>query len=97
MHCKEDKIFMGNLGKSVEEIGNVSVKIIVYIVLIGALAATSVVTAITWVNVSTLTSNLGTFFTGLVAMFGIIGTIIGIVYLMKKWKESSSGKNGLEA
>lgn len=85
-----------DLSKGVDEVGNVSVKIIVYVVLIGALATTTVVTGITWLNVTTLTTNLGTFFTGLVAMFGIIGTILGIVYLMKKWKESSS-KGGLEA
>jgi hypothetical protein len=84
------------LSKGVDEVGNVAVKVIIFILLIGALVSTSVVTAITWVNISAITSNLGTFFTGLVGMFGIIGTILGIVYLVKKWKESST-KGGLEA
>jgi uncharacterized Tic20 family protein len=80
--------------EAVNEVGGIAVNLIIYIVIIGALLASSVVTAITFVNISVISTSIGSFFTGLTAMLGLVGTIVGIAlgvqYIMRKSKGGSS-------
>jgi len=88
---------MGKAKEAVNEVGGTMVNIVIYIVIIGALLSSTVVTAITFVNITAMSDDFGAFFTGLTSMLSLIGTIVGIAfgiqYIMKKSKSGSSEVN----
>lgn len=82
---------MGKVGKAVGDTGTVVIQLLVYALIIGSIVGLSTFSALTILNVTTLTSQLVTFFGAIVGFVGLVGTFIGIRWLISSIK--GSGKN----
>ncbi len=71
-----------------EIIGSIAIVIAVVIMsvigalIIGTILASSVFTSLTIINVTAISDQFGSFITGLLAFLAIIGTIVGVVWLV---------------
>ncbi len=72
----------------------VVIMVVITALIVGTLLSSSVFTAITIINVTTLSNSFGSFVTGLVGFLAIIGTILGVVWLISYVKKLF-GKEGM--
>ena len=82
---------MAKVGKAIKEMGNNVVTLLVFALILGSLVSSTAFTALTILNVSTLTAALVTFFGAIVGFIGIVGTFIGLRWLISAIR--GSGKN----
>ena len=82
---------MANVKKGIQNMGDSVVTLLVYALIIGTLVGASAFTALTVLNVTTLTAALVTFFGAIVGFIGIVGTFIGLRWLISAIR--GSGKN----
>jgi len=82
---------MGKLAKSLQDSGNNVISLLVYALIIGSIVGLSAFTSLTVLNVTALTAQLVTFFGAIVGFVGLVGTFIGIRWLIGAIK--GSGKN----
>lgn len=75
----------------------VVIMVVVSALIIGTLLASPVFSAITIINVTLLTEQFGLFVTGLIAFLAIIGTIVGVVWLVFYVKALFDKKTGLQS
>ena len=75
----------------------VVILVVVSALIIGTLLASSVFTSITIINVTALSDQFGLFVTGLVAFLAIIGTIVGVVWLVYYVKALFDKRQGLQS
>lgn len=86
--------------KIIEAIVTVMVVVILVVVsalIIGTLLASSVFSSISIINVTELQDNFGLFVTGLIAFLAIIGTIVGVVWLVFYVKQLFDKETGLQS
>ena len=81
--------------KAVAEGANLVLTIVIYALIIGTLLASTVFTALTIINTTTISTQYGAFVTAVLAFLTIGGTIIGIVWLLKYTKELFAKKSGV--
>jgi len=79
---------MGNVGKGVKDTGDTVVQLLVYALIIGSIIGLSSFSALTILNVTTLTAQLVIFFGAIVGFVGLVGTFIGIRWLISAIKGS---------
>jgi len=79
---------MGHVGKAVKNTGDTVVQLLVYALIIGSIIGLTVFSSLTILNVTTLTSQLVTFFGAIVGFIGLVGTFIGIRWLISAIKGS---------
>ena len=82
---------MAKVGGAIKEMGNNVVTLLVFALILGSLVSSTAFTALTVLNVTTLTAALVTFFAAIVGFIGIVGTFIGLRWLISAIK--GSGKN----
>ncbi len=82
---------MGKIGKAMKETGDTVVQMLVYALIIGSIIGLSAFTSLTILNVTSLTAQLVIFFGAIVGFVGLVGTFIGIRWLLSAIK--GSGKN----
>jgi len=82
---------MGKLGKALKDSGDNVLSLLIYALIIGSIVGLSTFSSLTILNVTTLTSQLVTFFGAIVGFVGLVGTFIGIRWLIAAIK--GSGKN----
>ena len=82
---------MGKIGKSLKDTGDTVVQLLVYALIIGSIIGLSAFTSLTVLNVTTLTAQLVIFFAAIVGFVGLVGTFIGIRWLLSAIK--GSGKS----
>ena len=82
---------MANVKKGIQDMGDSVVTLLVYALIIGTLVGASAFTALTVLNVTTLTSALVTFFAAIVGFIGIVGTFIGLRWLLSAIKGNGKG------
>jgi len=82
---------MAKVGAAIKEMGNNVVTLLVFALILGSLVSSTAFTALTILNVSTLTAALVTFFGAIVGFIGIVGTFIGLRWLISAIR--GSGKN----
>ena len=82
---------MAKLGKSLKDAGDNVLSLLVYALIIGSIVGLSAFSSLTVLNVTTLTSQLVTFFAAIVGFVGLVGTFIGIRWLIAAIK--GSGKS----
>ena len=78
----------------------VVIMVVVSALIIGTLLASSVFDSITIINVTTVSEQFGLFVTGLIAFLAIIGTIVGVVWLVyyvKALFDKDTGLQGITA
>lgn len=79
------------VSQSVADTGNVVLNLLVYALIIGSIVGLSTFTALTVLNVTVLTSQLVIFFGAIVGFVGLVGTFVGIRWLISAIK--GSGKD----
>jgi len=82
---------MGKIGKSLKDTGDTVVQLLVYALIIGSIIGLTAFTGLTVLNVTTLTAQLVIFFAAIVGFVGLVGTFIGIRWLLAAIK--GSGKS----
>jgi len=82
---------MAKVGKALKDTGDTVVQMLVYALIIGSIIGLSAFTSLTILNVTTLTAQLVIFFAAIVGFVGLVGTFIGIRWLLAAIK--GSGKN----
>ena len=68
--------------KSIAIVIAVVIMSVIGALIIGTILASSVFTDLTIINVTTISTQFGLFITGLLAFLAIIGTIVGVVWLV---------------
>lgn len=84
---------MGNVKKGIKDMGDTVVALLVYALIIGSIVGATAFASLTVLNVTTLTSNLVTFFGAIVGFVGIVGTFIGLRWLVSAIKGSGKKDN----
>lgn len=79
---------MAKLGKSLKDSSNNVVMLLIYALIIGSIVGLSAFSSLTVLNVTSLTSQLVTFFGAIVGFVGLVGTFIGIRWLISVIKGS---------
>lgn len=79
---------MGNVGKAVKNTGDTVVQLLVYALIIGSIIGLTAFSSLTILNVTTLTAQLVIFFGAIVGFVGLVGTFIGIRWLISAIKGS---------
>jgi len=79
---------MGKVGNAVKSTGDTVVQLLVYALIIGSIIGLSAFSSLTILNVTTLTAQLVTFFGAIVGFIGLVGTFIGIRWLISAIKGS---------
>lgn len=83
----------------IEAVTTVMVVVILVVIaalIVGTLLASTIFSSLTIINTSALGESFGTFVTGLVAFLAIIGTIVGVVWLVSYVKRLFDKKEGLQ-
>lgn len=81
---------------SIATVMAVVIMVVISALIIGTLLSSSVFSTITIINVTYLSEQFGLFVTGLIAFLAIIGTIVGVVWLVYYVKALFDKKTGLQ-
>lgn len=79
---------MVNVGKGIKMTGDTVISLLVYALIIGSVVGLTAFSSLTVLNVTTLTSQLVVFFGAIVGFVGLVGTFIGIRWLIASIKGS---------
>jgi len=82
---------MGKVGQSLKDTGNTVVQLLIYALIIGSIIGLTAFSSLTILNVTVLTDQLVVFFGAIVGFVGLVGTFIGIRWLISAIK--GSGKS----
>lgn len=82
---------------SVSTVMLVVILVVVSALIVGTLLANTVFSSLTIINTSAISESFGTFVTGLIAFLAVIGTIVGVVWLVGYVKTLFDKKEGLQA
>lgn len=74
----------------------VVIMVVISALIIGTILALPIFSSITIINVTDLQNQFGLFVSGLVAFLAIIGTIVGVVWLVFYVKQLFDKKDGLQ-
>lgn len=83
--------------ESVTTVMVVVILVVIAALIVGTLLANTIFSSLTIINTTELSANFGTFVTGLIGFLAIIGTIIGVVWLVSFVKKLFDKKEGLQA
>lgn len=79
---------MSKVGMGVKNTGDTVVQLLVYALIIGSIVGLTAFSSLTILNVTTLTEQLVVFFGAIVGFIGLVGTFIGIRWLISAIKGS---------
>jgi len=86
-----------DLMESVSTVMSLIILIVIAALIVGTLLANSVFSSLTIINTTALGESFGTFVTNLVAFLAIIGTIVGVVWLVMYVKKLFDKQEGIQA
>jgi len=86
-----------DLMESVSTVMSLIILIVIAALIVGTLLANSVFSSLTIINTTELGESFGTFVTNLVAFLAIIGTIVGVVWLVMYVKKLFDKQEGIQA
>ncbi len=78
----------------------VVILVVIAALIVGTILASSVFTSLTIINTTEVANSFGDFVTNLIAFLAVIGTIVGVVWLVmyvKKLFDKKDGLNGITA
>jgi large-conductance mechanosensitive channel len=73
----------------------VVILVVISALIVGSLLGNSVFTELTIINTTAIAESFGSFVTGLIAFLAIIGTIVGVVWLVKYVRKLFDKDEGL--
>ena len=86
--------------KIIEAVVTVMVVVILIVIaalIVGTILGNTIFSSLTIINITELSENFGLFVTGLVAFLAIIGTVVGILWLVSYIKPMFDKKEGLQS
>jgi len=84
-----------NAQGAITDMSNMVLKIVIYALVIGSILGSTAFTAITIINVSTLSETYGAAIIAITAFLVVGGTIVGILFFWKYAKDLLAKKGGL--
>ena len=81
---------------SITTVMAVVIMVVVSALIVGTLLSNTIFSSISIINVTELSTNFGLFVTGLIGFLAIIGTIVGVVWLVGYVKLLFDKKTGLQ-
>lgn len=79
------------VSKGIRETGDAIMNLLVYALIIGSLVGATAFSTLTILNITTLTAALVVFFGAIVGFVGLVGTFIGLRWLVQAIKGSGKG------
>ena len=73
----------------------VVILVVIAALIVGTILASTVFTSLTIINVTAISNTFGEFVTNLIAFLAVIGTIVGVVWLVMYVKKLFDKKTGL--
>ena len=73
---------MGRVKSQIKEATSTIIALVIAVVVLGTLFALDVVTGVTFINITTFSTNAGALFTGIAAILGAVGAFYGIRWLL---------------
>jgi len=87
-------------GKDIMESVSIVMAVVILVVIsaliVGTLLANTVFSSLTIINTTAIAESFGTFVTNLIAFLAVIGTIVGVVWLVMYVKKLFDKKEGLQ-
>lgn len=81
--------------KAVGTVMAVIIMVVVSALIVGTFLSQTIFSSLTIINVTELSDNFGLFVTGLIAFLAIIGTVVGLVWLVSYIKPLFDKKDGI--
>jgi len=78
----------------------VVIMVVISALIVGTILSNTVFSSLTIINTTAISDSFGLFVTGLIAFLAVIGTIVGVVWLVyyvKKLFDKKSGLQGISA
>ena len=85
-----------DLMDSVSTVMAVVILIVISALIVGSLLANTVFSSLTIINTTAIASSFGSFVTNLIAFLAVIGTIVGVVWLVMYVKKLFDKKEGIQ-
>ena len=81
---------------SVSTVMAVIILVVISALIVGTLLANSVFSSLTIINTTAIADSFGTFVTNLIAFLAVLGTIVGVIWLVMYVKKLFDKKEGLQ-
>ena len=85
-----------DLMDAVSTVMAVVILIVIAALIVGTILANTVFSSLTIINTTEISSSFGSFVTNLIAFLAVIGTIVGVVWLVMYVKKLFDKKEGLQ-
>ena len=85
-----------DLTQSVSTVMTVVILVVIAALIVGTLLANTVFSSLTIINTTAIADSFGDFVTNLIAFLAVIGTIVGVVWLVMYVKKLFDKKEGLQ-
>lgn len=85
-----------DLMDSVSTVMAVVILIVIAALIVGTILANTVFSSLTIINTTAIAESFGSFVTNLIAFLAVIGTIVGVVWLVMYVKKLFDKKEGLQ-
>jgi len=85
-----------DLMDSVSTVMAVVILIVISALIVGTILANTVFSSLTIINTTVISESFGSFVTNLIAFLAVIGTIVGVVWLVMYVKKLFDKKEGLQ-
>lgn len=85
-----------DLTKSVSTVMTVVILVVIAALIVGTILSNTVFSELTIINTTAISDSFGTFVTNLIAFLAVIGTIVGVVWLVMYVKKLFDKKEGLQ-
>ena len=81
---------------SVSTVMAVIILVVISALIVGTLLANTVFSSLTIINTTAIADSFGTFVTNLIAFIAVLGTIVGVIWLVMYVKKLFDKKEGLQ-
>jgi len=81
---------------SVSTVMAVIILVVISALIVGTLLANTVFSSLTIINTTAIADSFGTFVTNLIAFLAVLGTIVGVIWLVMYVKKLFDKKEGLQ-
>jgi flagellar biosynthesis protein FliQ len=86
-----------DLMDSVSTVMAVVILVVIAALIVGTILSNTVFSSLTIINTTAISNSFGTFVTNLIAFLAVIGTIVGVVWLVMYVRKLFDRKDGLQA
>ena len=85
-----------DLTKSVSTVMTVVILVVIAALIVGTILGSTVFSTLSIINTTAISASFGSFVTNLIAFLAVIGTIVGVIWLVMYVKKLFDKKEGLQ-